>query len=777
MDGRPHGWPWFKDQNDLRSYDLLVRPVWIFDVDRHAMWWGNASALTFWGAERLQDFQQKDFSSDSQSVRDRLQQIVTTGARGARFQECWTLYPTDRPTTIIADIAPVWIAEGRRAILVEASYPLEFSQDPEALRLLEATKNTPLMIATFTLTGSLLAQNTAAALCYGASQLGSSLGVSALAARIAQPAAASSLLRAAREDLEVERELLVETLKGKRWHRVTARGGRDPITGQMVLVLSEEDIDEHVAAKNRLAEDKERLEERIAERTRALTAANRSLTQEIEEREKTEQELQRRNAWLTTILENTPVEIVLRDREGAILAASKRRWLLPAEQRGGLTEERADERRVLDSGAPLQREITAGTQEGQKHLVVALFPLTDANGKALGTCSIRTDITEQKHIQMRLASGQKMEAVGRLTGGIAHDFNNLLAVIQGNAELLAAEISGNRDLIRPILHASARGAELTHSLLAFARKQTLRPEAFDLAALVERMTELLARTLGPGIRIEREVAPGEVCALADPGQVELALLNLALNARDAMSGEGVLTITCSKAPFGSGGQGQSFVLLKVGDNGCGMSPEMQRHAFEPFFTTKEIGKGSGLGLAMVYGFAKQSGGWVTCRSQEAVGTSISLFLPEAAAGNQRRVGSVSTSLPRGRNETLVLLEDDPDLRRLTARTLTDLGYRVLPASQAAEAQAHLDAVQRVDLLLSDVLLPGGVGGIAFAREARRGHPDIKIVMMSGNVFDPGDLGPDTPFLRKPFQRKELAEMLRRCLDGGELDGEGAALLL
>ncbi|MEQ8653939.1 MAG: ATP-binding protein [Kiloniellales bacterium] len=738
--------------------------MWIFDVDRHAMWWGNVSALTFWNADGLAAFQAKDFSGDSQIVRDRLQQIVTSGAKGARFQESWTLYPAGQPTTILADIAPIYIAEGRRAILVEASYPLDFAQDPEALRLLEAAKNSPLMISTYSLSGALLAQNTAAAICYGATRLDFADDASVLKRRIAEPALSHALLQAAREDQEVQREFSVETQAGRRWHRVTARRGRDPITGQAVLILSEEDIDDLITSRSRLAEAKERLEERVVERTQALTAANRSLKEEIAERERAQGELTLRNAWLTTILDNTPVEIVLRDRDGVELAASKRRWLLHEAGVDSDADVETDDQRVLETGAPLQREIVGRTQEGQKNLVVARFPLRDYGGQTLGTCSITTDITEQKAFQSRLASGQKMEAVGRLTGGIAHDFNNLLAVIQGNAELLAEEIGGGRALIQPILHASARGAELIHSLLAFARKQTLRPEAVDLGSLVDRTIDLLSRTLGPGITIQREISATTVCALADPGQVELALLNLALNARDAMAGEGTLTITCKKAPLGSGGQGKAFVLLSVADDGCGMSPEARQHAFEPFYTTKETGKGSGLGLAMVYGFSKQSGGWVTCRSTEGEGTTITLFLPAAAEEGCSRAKPATAPLPHAKGETILLLEDDEDLLHLTGRTLRKLGYKVLTASRVAEARALLSDEKGVDLLLSDLLLPGGEGGIDFAKEARQLRPGISVILMSGNLFDHGDLGSGTPFLRKPFQRRDLAETLRRTLD-------------
>ncbi len=255
----------------------------------------------------------------------------------------------------------------------------------------------------------------------------------------------------------------------------------------------------------------------------------------------------------------------------------------------------------------------------------------------IGTCSITTDISEQKQTLIRLAQAQKMEAVGRLTGGVAHDFNNLLAIIQGNAELLSERAENDPSLTQPILHASTRGAELTHSLLAFARQQTLKLRSIDLIALVERMIDLLSRTLGPDIRIERKMESGPVRALADPGQVEMALLNLALNARDAIGTDGTLRIACRcvpKPPAATKVGAGPYVMPEVADDGHGMSSETRMHAFEPFFTIKKFGKCSGLGLAMVYGFAKQSGGPHLCQSLVGVGTIMSLFL--AGSGPRHR---------------------------------------------------------------------------------------------------------------------------------------------
>ncbi len=766
MDARSDGWPWFRDFRGLAGYDLLSRPVWIFDVDRHAMWWGNESALAFWNAGSLEDFCRRDFSSDSSNVRERLRRIVESGPGSARFQESWTLYPLGQPTTVVTDISPVWIAEGRRAILLEVSYPLNLSHDPEALRLLEAAKNSPLMIATFTLKGELLAQNTAAGLCYGTHGGESSGRAGELAARLQQEADAGLLLEAAHRDETLQRDITVRTLKGERWHRVTAKRGRDPITGQVVLVLSEEDITDHVTLKIELAEAKQRLEERVAKRTQALEMLNRSLSTEIEERGKTEAVLSVRDAWVATILENTPVEIVLKNREGRLLAASRKRW--PVEEDGKSRKRlETDERQVMKSGKPLQREVSLQTHDGLKNLVIARFPLVGEGSEPLGTCSITTDITEHKRIQEQLAQVQKMEALGRLTGGVAHDFNNLLAIVQGNAELLADLKGADPELVQPILHASRRGSELTHALLAFARQQALRPQAIDLVALIEQTITILRHTLDPGIAIETDLPEQPLYAFADPGQVELALLNLAFNARDAIGEQGRLSIGCSRrAGPDRSADARAFILVEVADDGEGMSAETRQRAFEPFYTTKEGGKGSGLGLAMVYGFARQSGGHVTCDSREGAGTRIVLYLPEAETAGPRQKATRRKAMPRGSGQTILVLEDDDDLRRLTARVLGNLGYRVREAGDAAAARVAMEESGAVDLLLTDLKLPGGVSGLAFAGEAQARQPTLKVVLMSGNIAEAGDLPPQTPCLRKPFPRSLLAETLYACLQPG-----------
>jgi len=386
-------------------------------------------------------------------------------------------------------------------------------------------------------------------------------------------------------------------------------------------------------------------------------------------------------------------------------------------------------------------------------------------------------ITEKKLIEAQLQQAQKMEAIGQLTGGVAHDFNNLLAVILGNAELLAARGPGDlQRLIGPILHAAQRGAELTQRLLAFSRRQPLRPRAVDLRGLLAQVSALVEPVLGETITVETVTPAGLWPALADPAQLENALLNLAINARDAMPGGGRLVIECengrldesyaARNPEASTGD---RVVLSVTDSGTGMSAEIREHAFEPFFTTKEVGQGSGLGLSMVYGFARQSGGHAVLYSEEGHGTTVRLYLPRAAAAPLGEAVDGGEALPMGRGETVLVIEDDAAVRRLVVRMLRRLDYRPIEAADAAGARAALGR-EPIALLLSDVVLPGGTSGPAFAEEARDRIPGLETLFMSGYPSEAarrGDLlGSDSLLLTKPFRIRQLARALREVLDRG-----------
>jgi len=655
---RPH----YRNYSDLAQFEPLNTPLWVFDVERHAMWWGNSSALIFWQAKSLEALLARDFSSDSEVVRTRLRQLVDGPTGPGRIQETWTLYPAGQPTTVIADLQPVLIEEGRHAILLEASRALDLKEDPEALRILEAARSSALMVSSFSLSGRLLAQNPASHACYG--QPEPKAGQSDLTNRFNDAETTAAIVAAIEREGHFEAELPVSTVGGPRIHRVLARKGRDPVTGEFITVLNEEDMTEQAELRRNLRQLNDELEARVAERTEHLQALTESLAREIEERRSAED---------------------------------------------------------------------------------------------------------------RLRQAQKMEAIGQLTGGIAHDFNNLLAVILGNAELLEAKVDGHDSLLSPILRAAERGSELTQRLLAFSRQQSLHPQPVDLGQLIKDMSDLLRRTLGATIEIEVVSTADLGTALADPGQMENALLNLALNARDAMSGRGRLTIECRNAQLDETYVAEyadatpgDYVLLAITDSGSGMSAEVQAHAFEPFFTTKQVGQGSGLGLSMVYGFVKQSGGHVSLYSEEGCGTTVRVYLPRADQGVRQGKAAAEAPLPRGAGEVILVIEDDEDVRALVVKQIEDLGFRTIEAGDARTAHRILSDGTAIDLVLSDVVLPGGTSGPEFANTARTLWPDLDFIFMSGYPKEAidrnGFLGSGSVLLSKPFQKRQLAEALRDALN-------------
>jgi CheY-like chemotaxis protein len=368
-----------------------------------------------------------------------------------------------------------------------------------------------------------------------------------------------------------------------------------------------------------------------------------------------------------------------------------------------------------------------------------------------------------------------MEAVGQLTGGIAHDFNNLLTVIVGNAELLTenpADPTVTRTLARQILETAERGADLNQKLLAFGRRQALKPERVVVETVVEGMAPLLQRTIGEHIELRTDLHRSTYTALTDRTLLESAILNLAVNARDAMPKGGSLTISTGQTTAGPDQGalpvGQDVVFVTVSDTGTGMSPDVVKKAFEPFFTTKEAGKGTGLGLSMVYGFAQQSGGHLSIQSREGEGTVVTIYLP-AVAG-------VPESAPREKTppETvdhqarILVVEDEPQVLQFVTAQLIGLGYDVTAVSTAQDALTLLQAGQPFDLLFSDVVLPKAMSGVDLVKKAHEIRPELKVLLTSGypqDVFEQhGRPDAGTPLLRKPYRRKELAESVRTVLE-------------
>jgi len=387
-----------------------------------------------------------------------------------------------------------------------------------------------------------------------------------------------------------------------------------------------------------------------------------------------------------------------------------------------------------------------------------------------------------------LREAQKMQAIGQLTGGIAHDFNNLLQVILGNLEFVRAKLTDDARLqqrIERAAWAAQRGATLTGQLLAFARKQPLAPAAIDLAATMPDLIPLLRRTLGEHIEVRYVETAGLWPAMADPAQLEAAVLNLALNARDAMPGGGRLTIELGNKVLDEEYARDhaevvpgDYALVAVSDTGHGMTPEVVARVFEPFFTTKPDGKGTGLGLAMVFGFVKQSGGHVKVYSEPGEGTTVKIYLPRAvgAVAAAPRIGA-PVELPRGTG-TVLVVEDEAAVREIACAILTDLGYRVLEAADGEEALLVFGAnTASVDLLLTDVVLPGKVRGRELSERVRMVRPEVKVLFMSGytenSIVHHGRLDDGVQLIGKPFKREQLARKVAEVLGAPITAPEGS----
>lgn len=505
-----------------------------------------------------------------------------------------------------------------------------------------------------------------------------------------------------------------------------------------------------------------------------------------------------REAHLRSILDTVPEAMVVIDESGTITsfsAAAERlfgfttgevighnvKMLMPEPDRGahdGYMERYLEtgERRIIGYG----RVVTGQKKDGTHFPMELAIGEARAAGRRIFTGFIR-DLTSRHRIEEELRQAHKMEAVGQLTGGIAHDFNNLLTVVSGNLEMIERRLTDDRAraLLREAQGAAEDGAKLTAQLLAFGRKQPLNAKLADVGQLVSRFSDLLRRALGETIELRTIVSGAPGAALVDASQLQNALLNLALNARDAMPRGGRLTVEVSAAKLDADYASMypevrtgSYVLISVTDTGAGMPAEVRQRAFEPFFTTKGVGAGTGLGLSMVYGFTKQSGGHVQIYSEVGQGTSVRLFLPAASlVASQPEPVPVDGLQPPpglpGGNETILVVEDDARVRRVAVARLEDMAYRVLQAETAVEALAVLAAHPEVALLFTDIVMPGGMSGDELAREARKLRPGLKIIMTSG-FAEPSvavrELAAEASWLKKPYSAMELAVRIRELLD-------------
>ncbi|GAA4325674.1 PAS domain-containing sensor histidine kinase [Pigmentiphaga soli] len=426
---------------------------------------------------------------------------------------------------------------------------------------------------------------------------------------------------------------------------------------------------------------------------------------------------------------------------------------------------------------------------------VVIEAIRNEAGDVIGFAKVTRDISERvaaaaalRRTEQALQQAQKMEAIGKLTGGVAHDFNNLLQIISGNLQLLSRDVAGNERAERRVHNALAgvtRGAKLASYLLAFGRRQALDPKVVNIGRFIAGMEDMLQRTLGEAIEVEMVVAGGLWNTFVDVSQVENALLNLSINARDAMDGAGKLTIELGNAFLDDAYARQhaevtpgQYVMLAVTDTGTGMPPEVIAQAFEPFFSTKPEGKGTGLGLSMVYGFVKQSGGHVKIYSEPGHGTTVKLYLPRSME-EESVFEPLDNQLTVGGNETILVAEDDPQVCATAVELLTDLGYQVLKAQDAVGALAVIDSGLKIDLLFTDVVMPGPLRSTELARKARERLPDLAVLFTSGYtqnaIVHGGRLDAGVELLGKPYTREDLARKVRHVLANRRQRQELAAM--
>jgi len=651
--------------SDMDKYTHDPAPVWVFDFDAYKMLWANDAALEFWNASSHEEFVKRDYSSDSQAVRERLQQTADALPADDHLSESWTLFPDGTPTNVLLESRRLNTKTSTTLIVFRIVKILDFyDSDPDGLRMMLAARVTPVSVSMFDLQGRLISENPAG-LSLRKSVPTWTEQAQTLSGRYCSTDIAKDICRAVDNDEKLSFEFRIPSADQNKIIYVNVRRVLDPVTAMAVAQITEEDITQATQLSDQLSKLNSDLEERVKRRSAELLELNRKLKQKI-----------------------------------------------------------------ADAAA----------------------------------------------VQEELRRSQKFEAIGKLTGGIAHDFNNLLAVIQGNIDIIGFQKAFEPELTAEIERACERGAELTRSLLAYARQQPLHAAPIDLEACGREMLKLLQRTLGGNIDISLKTSVDLWPVFVDKGRFEDALLNLALNSRDAMPNGGSLSIelknvTLSKdkaAPRSDEAIAGDFVAVSVTDSGQGMSKDVLSKAIDPFFTSRPFGNGSGLGLSMVYGFARQSGGDMVIDSKPGLGTIVELFLPRDTSNSEFETEfDSSESVLSGNGELIVLIEDEAAVRRVLELVLKSLNYQFISFESVEPAIEYFSNGKTADLVLTDIVLPGGKKGTDLAEIMQHSFPAIPVILMSGYQSDFLDLSKlddnHRMLLSKPILRQKLATSLQSKL--------------
>lgn len=559
--------------------------------------------------------------------------------------------------------------------------------------------------------------------------------------------------------------------------------------GGFISVYS--DITEQQRAEALIRERNEELEARVQRRTRELELANRQLRELVKSEQSISEALKHSEARLRLITDAVPAGIAYIDADQRYQFANQRiakAFGYAKDQIIGLTTKEVLGERLYDELVPYLEKGQKGeevtfeyTQElpDGRTAQIRTNVITDLerDHEFRGYYVLSLDVSDQKKAQAALAHAQKMEAIAGLSGGLAHDFNNLLTVVLGNLFPLRDRCQSSLEdlaLVDPAIEAARRGARLIRRLLSFSRQEVLEPAPVNVAALIDSLVTLLKNTLPSEITIVNAVEDGGLSAFADLHQLENALLNLCFNARDAMADGGRLTLsawletTTEDPPSRLGLPPGKYVAISVVDDGCGIEQATVERVFEPFFTMKAPGQGSGLGLSMVYGFAKQSGGAITLDSEVGRGTAVRLFLPCAEDRAEAPIPEAKVEGSQEAGKTLVLLvDDDDDVREVVRRQLIELGYVTIEASDADQALELLANVDEISMLISDIVMPGQINGYDLAKRAMTRKPGLKIVLMSAHTDANTRYGTElpVPILRKPFESRDLLRAVRHQTEG------------